>query len=157
MHDVKSISEKLEAAGVNPTAHRIAIYLYVLSEADHPTADDVKRWADENFPKLSLATVYNTLKTLVGAKLLKELKLPHIGKVLYDCNVSDHHHSEKAHGQLSRAFSGIRRPSAQLHPFPSGEDEEPWSGWSRRGGRLERGPCDAPSSRWKERGGVHSA
>ena len=92
MHDVKSISEKLEAAGVNPTAHRIAIYRYVMSEADHPTADNVKRWTDENFPKLSLATVYNTLKTLVGAKLLKELKLPHIGKVLYDCNVSDHHH-----------------------------------------------------------------
>ena len=92
MHDVKSISEKLEAAGVNPTAQRIAIYQSVMSEANHPTADEVKRWTDENFPKLSLATVYNTLKILVRANLLKELKLPHIGKVLYDCNVSDHHH-----------------------------------------------------------------
>jgi Fur family iron response transcriptional regulator len=88
----REIEAKLEAAGINPTAQRIAICRFVLCEADHPTAEQVKDWADANFPKLSLATVYNTLGTLVKAGLLKELKLPHSERVIYDDNVSSHHH-----------------------------------------------------------------
>jgi Fur family iron response transcriptional regulator len=86
------IIERLETSGVNATAQRIAIGKYVLSEAEHPTADDVKLWADKNFPKMSLATVYNTLNILVEAKLLKEFKFPHTGKVVYDSNITKHHH-----------------------------------------------------------------
>ena len=90
--DTKIIVEKLKAAGVQPTAQRIAIYYYILSEADHPTAEKIKDWADQGFPKLSLATIYNTLNALVEANLIKEFKLPHSAKVIYDCNVSYHHH-----------------------------------------------------------------
>ena len=90
--DSKLIAEKLESAGVVPTAQRIAIYRHLLCEANHPTAEEIKTWADKNFPKLSLATVYNTLNTLVEAKLLKEVKLPHQAKSLYDSNISYHHH-----------------------------------------------------------------
>lgn len=86
------IEARLSAAGIQPTAQRIAIARYVLFEADHPTADQVKTWADANFPKMSLATVYNTLNTLVGAGLLKELKFPHTDKVIYDDNLTEHHH-----------------------------------------------------------------
>ncbi len=88
----EQIASRLEAVGVQPTAQRIAICRYVLCEADHPTADDVKIWADQNFPKMSLATVYNTLNTLVEAKLLKEFKFPHSEKVIYDNNVEKHFH-----------------------------------------------------------------
>ena len=90
--DNKLIAEKLESAGVVPTAQRIAIYRYLLCEANHPTAEEIKAWADKNFPKLSLATVYNTLNTLTEAKLLKEVKLPHQAKSLYDSNIASHHH-----------------------------------------------------------------
>lgn len=86
------IESRLLAAGVQPTAQRIAICRFVLCEADHPTADEVKNWADRNFPKLSLATVYNTLNLLVKAGLLKELRFPHSEKVIYDNNISAHHH-----------------------------------------------------------------
>lgn len=86
------IESRLQAAGVQPTAQRIAICRYVLCQAEHPTAEQVKDWADRNFPKLSLATVYNTLNLLVKAGLLKELRLPHTDKVIYDNNVSPHHH-----------------------------------------------------------------
>jgi Fe2+ or Zn2+ uptake regulation protein len=88
----QEIQAKLLAAGVNPTAQRIAICRFVLCEADHPTAEQVKDWADGNFPKMSLATVYNTLGILVQAGLLKELRLPHSECVLYDDNVSAHYH-----------------------------------------------------------------
>ena len=88
----KSLIGRLEAAGVQPTAQRIAVFQYVMCEGDHPTAEAVKAWMDEHFPKMSLATVYNTLRILVKAKLVREFKLPHIGKVVYDRNIKDHHH-----------------------------------------------------------------
>ena len=88
----QEIEAQLRSAGVNPTAQRIAVARYVLCEADHPTAEDVKAWADRNYSKMSLATVYNTLSTLVGAGLLKELRLPHSESVIYDDKVFEHHH-----------------------------------------------------------------
>lgn len=86
------IEARLLASGVQPTAQRIAICRFVLCQAEHPTADQVKDWADRNFPKLSLATVYNTLNLLVKAGLLKELRFPHSDKAVYDNNVSPHYH-----------------------------------------------------------------
>ena len=88
----RQIEERLSAAGVRPTAQRIAIAQYVLCDATHPTADDVKRWTDKNFPKLSMATVYNTLSALVKAGLLREFRLSHSTRVVYDQNVAAHHH-----------------------------------------------------------------
>lgn len=88
-HEIEAL---LKRAGINATAQRIAICRYVLCEADHPTADDVKQWVDQNFPKMSLATVYNTLKILVEGGLLRELRLPHTDCVLYDNNLEAHHH-----------------------------------------------------------------
>lgn len=86
------IQAKLLSAGVQPTVQRIAICKFVLCEADHPTADDVKEWADRNLGKISQATVYNTLNTLVDAKILRIFRFPHSEKVVYDCNTHDHHH-----------------------------------------------------------------
>lgn len=86
------IEKWLKEVGVNPTAQRIAICQHVLCDADHPTADEVKDWADKNFPKISLATVYNTLKTLVEAKILREFRFPHSEKTFYDNNIVDHFH-----------------------------------------------------------------
>ncbi|MNL50318.1 Peroxide-responsive repressor PerR [compost metagenome] len=45
-----------------------------------------------NLGKISQATVYNTLNTLVDAGILKEFKFPHSEKVVYDCNTHDHFH-----------------------------------------------------------------
>jgi Fur family iron response transcriptional regulator len=86
------IEDRLLKSNIQPTAQRIAICRFVLCEADHPTAEQVKHWTDKNFPKLSLATVYNTLKTLVEGGLLKEYKFPHSDKAIYDSNLSNHFH-----------------------------------------------------------------
>ena len=88
----QEIEKKLELAGVQPTIHRLAICKYVLCEGDHPTADDVKHWAEQNLGKISQATVYNTLNTLVDAKLISEFRFEHSGKVFYDCNTEEHYH-----------------------------------------------------------------
>ncbi len=86
------IEERLKEAGVSPTAQRIAICRYVLCEASHPTAEHVKKWVDGHFPKMSMATVYNTLGILVKAGLLKEIRLPHLDSAVYDQNVQRHFH-----------------------------------------------------------------
>lgn len=86
------IARRLADAGVQPTAQRIAIARYVLCEADHPTAEQVKSWADKNFPKMSMATVYNTLKILAGAGLLKKISFPHLNEAVYDDNITPHYH-----------------------------------------------------------------
>lgn len=88
----EEIQTKLIAAGVQPTLQRIAICKYVLCEANHPTAEQVKEWAEKNLEKISQATVYNTLNTLVDAGLLRVFKFPHSEKVIYDNNVHDHYH-----------------------------------------------------------------
>ena len=86
------IEAVLKRSGINATAQRIAICRFVLCDAEHPSAEDVKLWVDQNFPKMSLATVYNTLRILVDAGLLRELRLPHSDAVLYDNNLSSHFH-----------------------------------------------------------------
>lgn len=88
----QEIEERLKQAGVQPTLQRIAIAQYILCEADHPTAEEVHSWADKNLAKISLATVYNTLNTLVAAGLLREFRFPHSEKVIYDNNLEEHFH-----------------------------------------------------------------
>ena len=88
----QEIEQKLADAGIQSTVQRISICKYVLCEANHPTADQVKEWADKNLGKVSLATVYNTLKTLVEAGLLREFRFAHSEKVFYDCTTEDHFH-----------------------------------------------------------------
>ena len=86
------IENRLKEKGVQPTLQRISICQYVLCEADHPTAEDVHAWAEKNLAKISLATIYNTLNTLVAAGLLKEFRFAHTDKVIYDNNIESHYH-----------------------------------------------------------------
>jgi len=86
------LSERLQRAGIKPTAQRLAIYRYVAEEGEHPTAEQVKAWMDRNFPKVSLATVYNTLNLLVQAGELRAFRFPHTDKVVYDRNTAHHYH-----------------------------------------------------------------
>jgi Fur family iron response transcriptional regulator len=86
------IEAKLKDKGVQPTLQRIALCKYVLCDADHPTAEDVHAWAEKNLAKISLATVYNTLNTLVEVGLVREFRFGHSDKVIYDCNTDDHYH-----------------------------------------------------------------
>jgi Fe2+ or Zn2+ uptake regulation protein len=82
----------LTRAGISPTAQRIAVYRFVAEEGNHPTAEEVKAAVDEVLPKISLATVYNTLRLFVQHNLLHECRFPHSDKVLYDDNPTPHHH-----------------------------------------------------------------
>lgn len=86
------IQTALKKAGLRPTVQRIGIARYVLFEANHPTVDEVRSWAENHFPTISRATIYNTLNSLVEAGLLREFRFPHLNKTIFDHNTTDHYH-----------------------------------------------------------------
>ena len=77
--------------GINPSAQRVAVAEYVLHTQDHPSADEVWSRVRSRFPHISRATVYNTLNLFVEKRLLRQFVLTE-GRVVFDPNVSDHHH-----------------------------------------------------------------
>ena len=87
----RDVASLLRDHGIQPAAQRWAVADYVLSTDDHPAAEDVLRRAKANLPMISRATVYNTLNLLCDKGLLRELVLAE-GRVVFDCNVSAHHH-----------------------------------------------------------------
>ena len=87
----QSLEEKLRAAGIRPSAHRMAVADYVLSTDEHPSAEHVMARVSERLPMLSRATVYNTLNLFVEKGLLRQLVLAE-GSVVFDPNVQPHHH-----------------------------------------------------------------
>lgn len=93
----QQLSERLAAAGIQPSAQRLAIGSYVLSTEDHPSADQVldamKRQgrSSRGATTISRATVYNTLNLFVEKGLLKQLVIAE-GHVVFDPRLDTHHH-----------------------------------------------------------------
>jgi Fe2+ or Zn2+ uptake regulation protein len=88
---MKPLIEHLRQHGIQPSAQRVAVAEYVLQTDAHPSADQVWSVVRRKLPTLSRATVYNTLNLFVEKGLLRELVLSE-GKVVFDPNVSPHHH-----------------------------------------------------------------
>ena len=87
----QELIEKLEHAGIRPSAQRVAIAAYVLSTEDHPSADEVWSRVKAQFPMVSRATVYNTLQLFREHGLVQQLVLAE-GSVVFDPKVEPHHH-----------------------------------------------------------------
>lgn len=87
----QELIERLERAGIRPSAQRVAIAAYVLSTEDHPSADVVWSRVKAEFPMVSRATVYNTLQLFREHGLVQQLVLAE-GSVVFDPKVEPHHH-----------------------------------------------------------------
>ncbi|MGB8331688.1 MAG: transcriptional repressor [Polyangiales bacterium] len=81
----------LEDHGIKPSAQRVAIAKYVLHTDEHPSADEIWARVSKAFPMISRATIYNTLNLFVDKGLLRLLVLTE-GRLVFDSNVSRHHH-----------------------------------------------------------------
>jgi Fur family iron response transcriptional regulator len=101
-----SLAPRLCAAGIQPSAQRLAIGAYVLFTEDHPSAEEVLakmsqrerghlgsggRPSSSGLPMISRATVYNTLNLFVQKGLLRELIIEE-GHVVFDPRLDVHHH-----------------------------------------------------------------
>lgn len=73
------------------TPQRIAVYKYLLSTKEHPSAEVIYKALQTDYPTMSLATVYKTLKTLVDVKLVQEINVGE-GNFRYDANIFSHPH-----------------------------------------------------------------
>ncbi len=69
------LAEMMHRAGVRPSAQRLAILRNVVEGGAHPTADEIFRDLQADYPTMSRTTVYNSLHVLAESGLLKELEL----------------------------------------------------------------------------------
>jgi Fur family iron response transcriptional regulator len=100
-HGTKTPREILQQASLQPTVQRLSLLRYLLEDADHPTAEQVRDWAYKHLGQISQGTVYNTLNALVSAGIIRQYKLGHSDCVIYDCNTQDHFHFlDEATGKL---------------------------------------------------------
>lgn len=73
------------------TPQRIAVYKYLCSTKEHPSAEIIYKALQPDYPTMSLATVYKALKTLVEVNLVQEINVGE-GNFRYDGNVTPHPH-----------------------------------------------------------------
>lgn len=80
---------RIKERGGRVTVQRLAI-INVLLRLDHPTAEEIYQFMQDDFPTLSFTTVYNTLKSL------KELGVVHEHyqdeRSRFEITEEEHHH-----------------------------------------------------------------
>jgi Fe2+ or Zn2+ uptake regulation protein len=81
----------LSERGIQPSAQRVAVALYILFTDEHPSADRVWARVRSRFPMISRATVYNTLNLFAEKGLVRELHLSP-DSVVFDAKTDAHHH-----------------------------------------------------------------
>ena len=87
-----ALREALEATGQRFTEQRAAVYRFLRSTAEHPTADEVFTAVRGDIFDISLATVYKALETLVTCGLAVKLAYGD-DSARYDARTDDHCHS----------------------------------------------------------------
>ncbi|HEX6929302.1 MAG TPA: Fur family transcriptional regulator [Gammaproteobacteria bacterium] len=115
------MTARLEAHGISPTPQRLAVAGVLLSGPRHLTADQVHARVNADARKVSVATVYNTLKLFSERGLLREV-IVEPGRVFYDSTTGEHHHFyDVTTGELSDIPSGAVY-FASLPSVPEGRE-----------------------------------
>ncbi len=83
--------KKLREFGLKVTPQRAAIIDYLDGNKCHPTAEDIFAALGGDYPTLSLATVYNTLESLITIGEVSEINLDPERKH-FDPDTTDHNH-----------------------------------------------------------------
>ena len=87
-----ALRRTLQENGHRYTDQRAAVFRLVASSRVHPTAEDVFLGVRTEVPGISLATVYNSLETLVNCGLAKKLTPPE-GSARFCGRTEPHHHA----------------------------------------------------------------
>mgnify|MGYP002573139387 CR=1 FL=1 len=86
-----TITEIFKEKKLKLTPQRLAVYKYLLTTTEHPSAEVIYKAIHSEYPTMSLATVYKALKTLEEVGLIQELNVGE-GNFRYDGNCSEHGH-----------------------------------------------------------------
>ena len=101
------------------TPQRRLIFQALVSDHNHPSAEDIYRRVRSALPDMSRTTVYNTLRELVDQGQLDEIDLGE-GKTRYDTDTGHHHLiclSCHAVVDLNRDFPGLELPSEESRGY----------------------------------------
>jgi Fur family peroxide stress response transcriptional regulator len=91
MNSAHYYKNQLLDAGLKVTHQRLSILSAISQTATHPTVEEVYAGIKSILPSISLATVYKTLETFVGAGLISKVPTAQ-GIYRYDFNQHPHHH-----------------------------------------------------------------
>ena len=94
MQQFKFHIERLRVSGLRPTKQRLAVckILFDRKETFHFTIEKLKKIVEKNCrKKISLATLYNTVRAFKKSGYLKEISLKN-KKTFFDTNTKNHHH-----------------------------------------------------------------
>ena len=86
-----NVEARLREAELRLTPQRFAVLEYLTRAAGHPTADQIAAEINRRFPRASRATVYNALRALRDAGLVREVATEE-ALTRYESNVEPHHH-----------------------------------------------------------------
>lgn len=118
-HSRDEIVQLLRGHGIAPTHQRVEIARVLFSRREHLSADQILSLVNARYAETSKATVYNTLKLLVGKKLIRELVVDP-SRVVYDPNTAPHHHFyDVVSGRLTDVAAEAIRVTG-LPPLPAG-------------------------------------
>lgn len=86
-------TEWLARGGLRPTRQRLALAALLVGDGEdrHVTAESLFALADQSGEKVSLATVYNTLRAFCAAGLMNEVVVDG-SKSYFDTRMDDHPH-----------------------------------------------------------------
>ena len=88
---MKDGAKYLTECGLRPSMQRLAIYKYMATHPNHPTADEIFEALCEMIPTLSKTTVYNTLKLFVEHGVVDEVFIDRTSE-RFDGNTELHAH-----------------------------------------------------------------
>lgn len=77
---------------IRMTSQRYAILEYLAVEGKHPTANEIYEDLKDEFPNMSVATVYNNLNFFTEAGIVKELPFGD-GSSRFDLTDTQHYHA----------------------------------------------------------------
>jgi len=124
--DIRTISNEraiatLEKAGLRATAPRVILtcLLFCDDKHQHITAEELYEQTIEANCRVSLATVYNTLRAFTSAGILRQVNTD-CSRVYFDTDPEEHHHffDEKT-GKLINIGENLLE-NLKLPPLPDG-------------------------------------
>ena len=129
---VQDAAQTLRDAGLKATPQRIAILRALDGDETHPTAQELHDRLREEFPTLSVATVYNTLSALTRMSRCVPLGAGRPSAI-----------RPERHGTRPRGLRAVRSiRDVDLRPQPSAADTTGLSGFEvLRVERIYRGFC----------------
>ncbi len=84
----QELVDRLRTRSVRVTPQRLAIAEAVLNSSDHPTVQQIYERVSDNFPSMTLATIYSTLGVLERSGLIQELPFERMSR--YEPNMDPH-------------------------------------------------------------------